>query len=223
MNEPIPGPMIINKYFSPENRLAEVICGLIMVLTFTATTGAAFEGTTPHAMLIAVLGCTVAWGIVDGVTYILGNLMNRGARGRLIMTLRDEPDDMKTLAVVTSRIDAVFGDLLTSEQRQQVHRWMLDGVMRVEPEPVHLKKEDLYTGLACFLIVFGAAIPVLVPFIFIKNESLALRVSNALILAMLFAMGWRWAAFANLSRVKTGLSLLAIGVVLVVITVALGG
>ena len=71
--------------------------------------------------------------------------------------------------------------------------------------------------------MFGAALPIILPFLLIGNEVLALRVSNGLILAMLFAMGWRWAAFANMSRVKTGLGLLAMGLVLVAITIALGG
>jgi hypothetical protein len=40
---------------------------------------------------------------------------------------------------------------------------------------------------------------------------------------MLFAVGWRWAKFANMSRLKSSLVLLAIGIVLVGITIALGG
>jgi len=223
MSEPIPGPAIIHKYFAPEDRLAEVICGLIMVLSFTATTSALFEHSSPHALLIAVLGCNIAWGIVDGVTYILGNLMNRGARSRLIEKIRRSPDDPGAASVVESRLDTVLGDLLTPVQRQQVHQWILDGAARAEPEPTRLKKDDLFTGMWCFVIVFGAAIPMLVPFLLIKNQAIALRVSNGLILAMLFVIGWRWAAFANLSRLKTGLALLTLGVVLVAITVALGG
>jgi VIT1/CCC1 family predicted Fe2+/Mn2+ transporter len=223
MNEPIPGPSVIHRYFAPEDRLAEVICGLIMILTFTATIGGTFEGTTPHALLIGVLGCNIAWGIVDGATYVLGNLMNRGARARLIKTLTRTPDDPRVGAIVASRLDAVLGNLLTSEQHRQVRRWILDGAARVEPEPTRLKKEDMYTGLACFLIVFVATIPVLLPFLFIKNEVLALRACNGLILVMLFATGWRWAAFANMSRLKTGMALMAIGLVLVIITIVLGG
>jgi VIT family len=223
MHESIPGPRIIHRYFAPEDRLAEVICGLIMVLTFTATVGGTFEGTTPHALLIAVFGCNIAWGIVDGATYVFGNLMSRGARSRLIATVRRTPDDPKVTVVVASRLEGTLGDLLTSEQHQQVLRWILDGASRVEPEPTRLRKEDLYTGLACFLIVFVATIPVVLPFLFIKNDAHALRACNGLILVLLFVTGWRWAAFANMNRLKTGLALLAVGFVLMIITVALGG
>jgi hypothetical protein len=219
----IPGPSFVHKYFAPEDRLAEAICGLIMVLSFTAATGALLEGAAPHALLIAVLGCNIAWGIVDGVTYILGNLMNRGARARLIQTLQRTPDDPVGAQAVQARIDDTLGQLLTPEQRQKVQQWILEGVPRLVPEPVRIKKADLFTGLVCFMIVFGTTIPVLLPFILLKNQVHALRISNALTLAMLFAMGWRWAGFANLSRLKTGLALLAMGLVLVVITLALGG
>lgn len=223
MSESVPGPAIIHKYFAPEDRLAEVICGLIMVLSFTAATSGVFEGTTPHALLVAILGCNIAWGIVDGVTYVLGNLMTRGARARLIQTIKNSPHDPNVAAVVESRLEAILGDLLTPVQRQQLHGWILDGAARVEVEPTRLRKEDLFTGLSCFAIVFAAALPVLIPFLLIRNEVIALRVCNALILAMLFGIGWRWARFANMSRLKSGLAFLGMGIVLVVITVALGG
>jgi VIT1/CCC1 family predicted Fe2+/Mn2+ transporter len=223
MHTTVPGPTWLHKYFSPENRIAEVICGLIMVLSFTATTSGTFEGTTPHALLIAVIGCNIAWGVVDGVTYILGNLLNRGARSRLILALQRDHNDGRANALLKARIDSVIGDALTPQQCQQIQQWVIEGVGGVQAEPVRIRRDDLLTGLACFLIVFGAALPVLVPFILIENEAIALRACNGLILAMLFAMGWRWAGFANMSRIKAGLSLLGVGLVLVVITVALGG
>jgi hypothetical protein len=223
MKDLIPGPYIIHKYFSPENRLAEVICGLIMVLTFTAATGAAFEGSSRHGMLIAILGCNIAWGIVDGVTYILGNLLNRGARTRLVLLARRAPGDPRVAAAVATRVDVMLGDLLSPEHRDQVRQWIIERAPNIEAEPTRLRKRDLYTGLACFLIVFTSAIPVVLPFVFIKHDMIALRVSNALVLALLFGVGWRWAPFANMSRLKTGLGLLGLGLVLVLITIVLGG
>ena len=223
MSEPVPGPTFLHKYFAPENRLAEVICGLIMVLTFTTTTSSTFEGVTPHSLLIAVLGCNLAWGIVDAVTYVLGNLLTRGARARLILAVQQAPDDPKVAAVVAGRVQRTLGDLLSPEQCEQVHRWILERAPRMVPEKTRIRKDDLLTAMVCFLIVFGAAIPAVVPFALLKSDALALRVSNGIILAMLFAIGWRWAAFANMSRLKTGAALLALGGLLVIITVVLGG
>lgn len=213
----------IQRYFAPENRLAEVICALVMVLTFTAATGGTFEGTTPHAMLIAVIGCNVAWGIVDGVTYVLGNLMNRGERARLLRVLKHTPDDPAAAGRVWNRLDSVLRPMLTEEQVAQVHQWVIEGAAGVEIEPVRLKREDVYTAVACFVIVVGATLPIAVPFLLIRNDVIALRVSNGLALAMLFGVGWRWAGMVNSNRWKTGLGLLALGVVLVALTIVLGG
>jgi hypothetical protein len=223
MSRLVPGPLILHRHFAPQDRMAEVICGLVMVLSFTAATASIFQNTTSHALLIAILGCNISWGIVDGVTYVLGNLLNRGARSRLIHQIKSNPNDPHVSQDIASRIETVLGELLTPQQSQNLQQWIMQGAARVEPQPTRLKKEDLYTAAACFVIVFGAAIPVLLPFLLIKNEVTALRVSNGLILAMLFAIGWRWAPFANMNRVATGLGLLSLGVVLVLITVALGG
>jgi len=223
MSRLVPGPLILHRHFAPEDRMAEVICGLVMVLSFTAATASIFENTTSHALLFAILGCNISWGIVDGVTYILGNLLNRGARARLILQIKSAPDDPNVSQAIAARIENVIGELLTPQQSEQVQQWIIQGASRAQAQPTHLRKEDLYTALACFAIVFRAAIPVLIPFLLIKDEVVALRVSNGLILAMLFAIGWRWAPFANMNRLATGLGLLSLGVVLVLITVALGG
>lgn len=223
MSEPIPGPTFFHRYFTPENRLAEVICGLIMVLSFTAATGGSLEDTTPHALLIAILGCNIAWGVVDGATYVLGNLLNRGARARLVLALQRDRRDPAAIRALEVRVESMLGELLDAGQRAQVRQWILDRVDQLAPERVRIRRDDLYTGLACFLIVVGSALPVLVPFLLIRDETIALRASNAVTLALLFAVGWRWAKFANLRPLATGLSLLAIGGLLVIITVLLGG
>jgi VIT1/CCC1 family predicted Fe2+/Mn2+ transporter len=223
MTETLAPTHFIHRYFTPENRLAEVICALVMVMSFTATTSATFEDTTPNALLIAVLGCNIAWGLVDGTTYVLGNLLNRGVRARLVAALKNNSRDSAALHVIQERLDVALGPVLTPEQQEQIGKWIVEGITRIQPEPTGLRKEDLLTGLACFLLVLGVTLPILLPFILIENDFTALRVANGLMLAMLFAAGVKWAKFAGISRWKTGLSLLGVGIVLVAVTVLLGG
>ena len=60
----------------PMDRIAEVFCGVLMVLTFTLTLNKADAGReTVREMLIAALGCNVAWGLIDGALYVLGCLI----------------------------------------------------------------------------------------------------------------------------------------------------
>jgi VIT1/CCC1 family predicted Fe2+/Mn2+ transporter len=61
------------------------------------------------------------------------------------------------------------------------------------------------------------------PFVFIADAYRALRVSNAVAIAMLFACGVIMARHAGMRTIRTGLAMVGVGVVLVLITMALGG
>jgi hypothetical protein len=70
---------LVRRYLDPGERLGEIVFGLIMVLTFTLTAGLTI-GESPNAhteLLIAVIGCNVAWGIIDGGMYIMGAMLDR--------------------------------------------------------------------------------------------------------------------------------------------------
>ena len=61
------------RVLDPSERTAEVLFGLIMVLTFTGTLSVAEAGRADvRAMLVGALGCNLAWGIIDGVLYLMG-------------------------------------------------------------------------------------------------------------------------------------------------------
>src|SRR5438067_13438417 len=67
----------------PIDRVSEVLFGLIMVLTFTGSLSIAEAGRDDvRTMLIAALGCNLAWGIIDGILYLMGSLAEKG-RGLL--------------------------------------------------------------------------------------------------------------------------------------------
>jgi hypothetical protein len=70
----------------PIDRVTEVLFGLIMVLTFTGSLSVAEAGRDDvRTMLIGALGCNLAWGIIDGVSYLMGCLAEKG---RALLTLR---------------------------------------------------------------------------------------------------------------------------------------
>jgi VIT1/CCC1 family predicted Fe2+/Mn2+ transporter len=62
-----------------------------------------------------------------------------------------------------------------------------------------------------------------VPFLFADDARRALRLSNAVAVAMLFAAGWAFGKVAGCRPWLTGLAMVAIGVVLVAVTIAFGG
>jgi hypothetical protein len=61
------------------------------------------------------------------------------------------------------------------------------------------------------------------PFAVLRDAQIAMRTSNAVLIGLLFYVGWRWAAYTGASRWRTGLFMALLGVVLVVVAIALGG
>ena len=71
--------------------MGEILFGLIMTLTFTLAAGIVIqeEGRAgAREMLIGILGCNLAWGIIDGVLYVLGQVFERGRLRRIGFHLR---------------------------------------------------------------------------------------------------------------------------------------
>jgi hypothetical protein len=56
------------RVLDPIGRISRVLFGLFMVLTFTGTLIVVESGREEvRSMLVAAIGCHVAWGFVDGV------------------------------------------------------------------------------------------------------------------------------------------------------------
>jgi len=86
-----------------------------------------------------------------------------------------------------------------------------------------LTKEDLYGALACFWLVFISCLPAAVPFLIFSKPHVALRVSNFLLIAMLFLLGQKWAQYAHTNRLVAGMAMVTIGLALVGVAILLGG
>ena len=74
------------RYLDPIDRLNEILFGLIMVLTFTLAAGLTVED-GPDAgreLLVAAIGCNLAWGIIDGAMYLMGRILEHSRRQRAI-------------------------------------------------------------------------------------------------------------------------------------------
>jgi hypothetical protein len=104
-------PASSKRALDPIDRVSEILFGLIMVLTFTVTLGAAEAGQEDvQVMLIGALGCNLAWGIIDAVFYLMGCLADRG---RGIIALRDD-EVAQARGHVVAR-DSTEGVTLTGE------------------------------------------------------------------------------------------------------------
>jgi VIT1/CCC1 family predicted Fe2+/Mn2+ transporter len=209
-------------YLAPVDSLSEIIFGLIMVLGFTSTARLVFGETSGKRLLLAVIGCNLAWGIVDAVMYILDSLYERGQRARIVDAVRGAPNDSAALAIVAQELEEPLA-VLDDDQRAQIYRWALAKARSSAPKRVRITKDDIYGAIASGLLVFLAVLPVAIPFVVVSDTQLALRLSNLTSVALLFVVGYHWARQTRMNQVVAGLLLMILGLALVAVTIALGG
>jgi VIT1/CCC1 family predicted Fe2+/Mn2+ transporter len=79
------------------------------------------------------------------------------------------------------------------------------------------------SGATCFWLVFFASFPAAVPFLFLDDPWIALRVSNGVLLALMFYAGFSWAKYTLATPWLTGICFVLGGLGLVAVAIALGG
>lgn len=210
------------RLLEPVDRISEVLFGLIMALTFTGALSVASAGKEEvNEMLIGALGCNLAWGIVDGVMYVLACLTESGMKLKALKAARR--DDAPELAreTIAGTLPPMIAALVTNDELESIRQRL-----RALPEPprrVPLARKDLLGAAAVMLLVFLSTFPVVVPFLFMDGAKSALRTSNAIAIGMLFFGGVAYGHHAGMRRWLMGLAMVVIGIVLVGMTIALGG
>jgi VIT1/CCC1 family predicted Fe2+/Mn2+ transporter len=213
----------IQRYLDPAGRLGEILFGLIMALGFTGAVRLGREDADSHALLIGILGCNLAWAIVDGVMYVLTELFERGRKARLIREVLTAPTEEVALQRISDELDSPLMALTTPDERRQIHRWVLAIVRRAKSERPRIRREDLLGGVAVAVIIVHATLPVVVPYLVVTDPNLAVRLSHLIALTLLFLVGAWGGRVVGASPWRIGAGLTFVGMVLVLITIALGG
>ncbi len=211
-----------HRVLEPTERLSEVLFGLIMVLTFTGSLSLAEAGRgTVRTMLIGALGCNLAWGIIDGIMYLMSSLSERGHN---IVTLRAVREATKPAAahrIIADALPPVLASVLLPAEFE-VMRQKLNQLPEPPARP-RLSKNDWRGAFGVFLLVFLSTLPVVIPFVFLREAKLALRVSNGIAVVMLFLTGYGYGRYSGGRPWLTGLTMVVLGVACVGLTIALGG
>jgi hypothetical protein len=211
------------RYLDPAGRLGEILFGLIMALGFTGAVRVGWEEPDNRALFIGIFGCNLAWAIVDGVMYVLGELFERSRKVRLFREVSSAKSDAAALQKIAEELDGPLFELTTAGEREQIHRWVLEILRRQEPSIPGIRREELLGGVAVALIIVVATFPIVVPYLVLRDPHVAVRASNAVALVLLFLLGMRWGRIVGSSPVRVAVGLTLVGLILVGITIVLGG
>lgn len=206
----------------PIDRVSEVLFGLIMVLTFTGSLSVADAGRDDvRAMLIGALGCNLAWGTIDGIFFLMGSLAEKGrglAAFRAARTAADPADGQRLIA---EALPPVVASVLQPTELESIRVRLLQVPEPAKPRQLHWN--DYRGAMEVFLLVFTSTFPVAIPFIVMRDLVPAMRVSNAIAIALLFLTGYAFGRISGHQPVLLGSAMVVLGLVLVGLTIALGG
>jgi len=209
------------RILDPMDRIAEVLFGVIMALSFTLTFAVATaDSLAVRTMLFAALGCNLAWGIIDGGVYLLARLNQQGRAILHWRAARNAPDADAAQRVVADALPPLVASIVAPAQLEAM-RLKLNELP--EPAQPRLTREDWLGALGLCLLSFLSTFPIVIPFLFIGDARLALRVSNAVAIAMLFLCGFLFGRYAGFHPVTMGAAMVALGGALVGVAIALGG
>ncbi|CAG4895158.1 hypothetical protein [Paraburkholderia saeva] len=204
------------------DRVSELCFGLFMALTFVGAVSVATAGEDPgRKMFYTALGCNLAWGLADAVMFIVRTLTNRGRRLSFALRAGAEPDATAGVRVLRDAMPAWFKPLITDTELETI-RARLAAITNLPRRP-RLVRDDIKGAVGIFLIVVISTFPVALPFVVLKDVPTALIVSRALTLAMLFGCGIALGRHSGFGGLRTGFAMMALGVLLTMAIIALGG
>jgi hypothetical protein len=210
------------RVLEPYDRVSEVLFGLIMVLTFTGSLSVAGAGRAEiRTMLIGAIGCNLAWGIIDAVLYLMGCLAEKGKAILALRALRKTSDPQKAQRLLAEALPPLVASILQPAELDTMAQRLKE-----LPEPAErarLSRDNWFGAVGVFVLVFLSTFPVVIPFIFMKNAMLALRISNGIAVVMLFATGYAFGRTTSRHPWVMGISMVVLGLILVGLTIALGG
>jgi hypothetical protein len=210
------------RVLEPYTIIAEILFGLIMVLTFTGSLSVADAGRDDvRAMLIGALGCNIAWGMIDAIFYLMSCVSDKGQSIRSLRALRKAASKEDAYQVIADALPSTVASTMAPADYEPLYQKLLQ--LPEPPTRPRLGKSEFLGALAIFFWVFIITFPVTIPFMFMDQLELAMRVSNAIAIALLFAAGFAYAQLAQYRPWLTGCAIVVIGSMVVAATIALGG
>ena len=188
------------RVLDPVDRVTEVIFGLLMAMTFTGTISVATANQEEErTMMIAALGCNLAWGLADAVMYLLRTVIERTRNRTLFAGLRAGADASAGQALIADALPPRIATAAGTEGLEVLRQRLV--ASPATPNYPVLRLEDFKGALGVFLLVVLATFP----------------------LVVLFVAGWILARYAGAKPWQGAVAMAVVGAALITAIIALGG
>lgn len=206
----------------PFDRMTEVVSGVIMVITFTGSLSVVHAGRDDvRALLVGVIGCNAAWGIVDAIIYLMGRLSENGQNlktHRAVLTA-DNPAAARQL--ISDALPPAMAAVIGPDELENMRVRLKE--LPEPPSRPTLSKDDWVGALVIFFLVLFVTFPLVIPFLLVQDAKTAVRLSHSIAIVTMFAAGHRYGHLEGVNPLRTGFVMVLIGAVLAAVTIVLGG
>lgn len=210
-----------NGLLDPVDRISEILFGIIMAFTFVGSLSVATAGQAEvRTVMLAALGCNLAWGLVDAIMYVVRTLTGR-ARNRRLAERIVGADAAGAQRLLAEAMPPGLMALLGPDEVEGMRRRL--AAMDLAGRPL-LTARDWLEAAAVFALVVLATFPVIAPFMLTDDLAKAMNISRIVTVVMLFVAGYGLGRYAAHPRpLRTGLAMAVFGAALIAVVIALGG
>ena len=206
----------------PVYRSSEVIFGLLMAMSFIGSISVATDGQEEvRTLLVAALGCNLAWGLVDAVMLLVAVKTEKRRNRMLLEKLHGSNDTAAGQALVANELSIPLAASLGEQGLEQMRQRL--AAVPLALSPARINGRDLIDAFDIFMLVVLSTFPVVVPFMLTDDTARALLLSRLVALATLFIAGAILARYSSGNIWLNGLLMAAIGAGLMAAIMALGG
>lgn len=204
----------------PVDRASEVVFGTLMAMSFSGTLSVATAGEQDvHTMMLAALGCNLAWGLTDGVMFLVAAVTEERRKAGLLVRLHHARDNAEANRLIADELPL----RLQTHANPAVYEAIRESLMNAPEQIKVLNFRRIRDAVQVFLLVVLSTFPIVLPFMFVEEPMHALRLSNLMGLLTLFVSGYFLGRFADGRPLRFAFGMSLIGAVMIGVIIALGG
>ena len=224
---------VLGEYLDPIDALFTIFFSILFALLFTLSyailikhgvISSSFASGYGQELFFTILGAITAWGIIDGVLYILAGVFARSERLRLLQSVQTSDSEEEAATAIAYELDFILEPITSDEQRHALYHDIRAYLSQAEPQAVGLHREDVVGAVATVLLSVVAVLPSLLPLLLLPDDTaLAIRISNVVSFLVIFATGYSWGIHTDTNPWKIGLLLSSVCLAMVLVAMLLGG
>lgn len=213
---------VLQDITTPFDRISEMTYGVIMTLTIISVISAASGGASRQDLIVAALGCNIAWGVVDALMLLVRLRVERlHLHGRL-RALRGTSTDVDFREGLDEFLPPRLVAILQPDELWSLRQRLVASELGTG-EPHGGGAEVWLAALLIVVLVTGITLPLILPLWLVPDDLLALRLAQGIGVSMLFGLGWLLSRWSGGSPWPGALGFTALGVAMTGLCIALGG